>query len=405
MMSTSNLRHLHTLSYFQSVFQFFRFAKIMLAGLLLFTSFSIATATEKAEIHALYLNKQELSQVLAHGPWPSKNKPDPSNRLSANKEGIGFGRRLFFSTLLSSSDSMSCASCHAEKLAFSSGPFIKENPKVLDRNTLSLFNVRYNRWFGWDGSTDNLWAQSILPIINKKEMNLPIKKIKEVIKKSELKTEYEELFGDISTHSNDLVLVNIAKALAAFQETLITKKTSFDYFRDAVENEDWIEAAKYPKSAQRGLSLFLSKGNCGFCHSGPLFSNGEFHDAGVPYFIKPGLVDKGRFQGIINVKKSPYTLASDYSDDLKKSGAWAVNNVAKLHSNFGVFRVPSLRNLSKTAPYMHNGSLATLESVVDHYANINIERLHADGEALLKPFQLSVQESKDLVNFLKSLSD
>ena len=234
-------------------------------------------------------------------------------------------------------------------------------------------------------------------------MNLPKEALRDVIQESTFSKPYNQLYGDITKQPDDVVLVNIGKALAAFQETLVTPKTSFDHFRDAIAKEDWAKAAKYLKSAQRGLSLFLGKGNCSFCHSGPLFSNGEFHDAGVPYFIRPGEVDRGRHQGIIDLKKSPFTLASDYNDDPKKAGAWKVNKVATSHFNFGIFRVPSLRNVANTAPYMHNGSLANLEAVVDHYSNINIERLHADGEAILKPLDLTQQDIEDLVSFLKTL--
>lgn len=355
--------------------------------------------------NALLLSQAMLSQVLAHGPWPPQTAPDPSNRLSGNKDAIEFGRRLFSSTRLSGDNTKSCISCHARDEAFASGRVIKSNLLELDRNTPSLLNVRFNRWFSWDGSNDNLWAQSMRPIVSNREMNLPQEKLRSVIEDSTFLIPYEHFFSDIAEHSDALILVNIGKVLAAFQETLITKKTPFDDFRDAVANKDWASAAKYSEPAQRGLSLFLGRGNCSFCHSGPLFSNGEFHDAGVPYFIRPGEVDRGRHQGIINLKLSPYTLASAYSDDPKKAGAWAVQKVAKLHSNFGIFRVPSLRSVAKTGPYMHNGSLSTLEAVVDHYSNINIERLHADGEAILKPLKLSEQEVDDLVAFLESLSD
>ena len=353
----------------------------------------------------LLLTPQQLIQVLAHGPWPPIARPDPSNRLSGNVEAIEFGKRLFFSTRLSGDNTKSCVSCHAPDDAFANGRVIKNDLLKLDRNTLSLFNVSFNRWFGWDGSNDNLWAQSLRPIINNAEMNLPKQKLRVVVKESTFLKPYQHFFGDISKHNNELVLVNIAKALAAFQETLVTQKTPFDDFREAVANKNWRDAAKYPESAQRGLSLFLGRGNCSFCHSGSLFSNGEFHDAGVPYFIRPGVVDKGRHQGIKNLKKSPFTLASDYNDDPEKTGAWAVRKVAEQHSNFGIFRVPSLRNVAKTAPYMHNGSLPTLEAVVTHYSNINTERLHADGEAILKPLNLSDQEVDDLVGLLQTLSD
>jgi len=365
----------------------------------------IVISSAEGSAKRLLLTEQQLSQVLAHGPWPPMTKPDPSNRLSGNKQAIEFGRRLFFSTRLSGDNTKSCISCHAPDEAFASGRVVKKDPDDLDRNTLSLLNVRFNRWFGWDGSNDNLWAQSMRPIISIREMNLPTEKLREVIQESTFLAPYKAFFGEISQHSDDLVLVNIGKALAAFQETIVTKRTPFDNFVGAVANKDWAEASKYPESAQRGLSLFLGRGNCSFCHSGSLFTNGEFHDAGVPYFIRPGVVDKGRHQGIINLKKSPFTLASDYSDDSEKSGAWAVRKVASRHSNFGSFRVPGLRNVVSTAPYMHNGSLKTLEAVVDHYSNINIERLHADGEAILKPLNLSKQEVQDLVSFLESLSD
>ena len=367
----------------------------------LLTAQSYAT-DEGAEV---ILSKQALSQVLAHGPWPPPHKVDPSNRLSSKKDAIAFGRRLFISTRLSGDNTKSCVSCHAADEAFASGRVIKEKTLQLDRNTLSLLNIRYNRWFGWDGVNDNLWAQSIRPIVSLKEMNLPKEKLREVIAESTFIKPYRHFFGEISEHSDELVLVNIGKALAAYQETLTTGITPFDRFRSAVVNEDWKQASTYPASAQRGLSLFLGRGKCSFCHSGANFTNGEFHDAGVPYFIRPGVVDTGRHQGIIDLKRSPFTLASDYSDDPKKTGAWAVNNVARLHANFGIFRVPSLRNVANTAPYMHNGSLATLEDVVRHYSNIDMERLHADGEAILKPLDLSEQEISDLVTFLKSLSE
>ena len=378
-----------------------RLLRLLLCGLLA----ELLLVTPVLADNTLLLTQSQLSQLQAHGPWPPVIKPDPSNRLSGNAEAIEFGRRLFFSTRLSGDNATSCVSCHAPEDAFASGRVIKNGLLELDRNTLSLFNVRFNRWFGWDGSNDNLWAQSMRPIVSTQEMKLPKQALRKVIRESTFLRSYQHFFGEISAHDDDLVLVNIAKALAAYQETLITKKTSFDKFREAVANKNWTNAAQYPESAQRGLSIFLGKGNCSFCHSGPLFSNGEFHDAGVPYFIRPGVVDKGRHQGIIDLKKSPFTLASDYNDDLKKKGAWAVKKVATQHSNFGIFRVPGLRNVANTAPYMHDGSLETLEDVVNHYSDINIERLHADGEAILKPLNLSSQEVADLVSFLQSLSE
>nr|CAA6818704.1 MAG: Cytochrome c551 peroxidase (EC [uncultured Thiotrichaceae bacterium] len=349
------------------------------------------------------LNPQELSTVLSHGPWPPAARNDPANRVSGNKTAIELGRQLFFSPLLSADKKTSCASCHSPEHAFASGTAIDDGKFTLDRNTQSLINVKFHRWFGWDGRNDNLWAQSIRPITLSAEMNLPAEAIREVADHTAFKQSYNTLFGDTAQQDDTLILVNIGKALAAFQETLISDRTTFDDFRDAVAEQDWQAAAHYPKTAQRGLSLFMDRGRCIFCHSGALFSNGEFHDAGVPYFIRPGVVDAGRHLGIEALKTSAFTLDGDYTDDPDKTGAWAVKKVARLHANFGAFRVPSLRGVANTAPYMHNGSLATLEAVVEHYSDIDMERLHVDGEAILRPLGLTDEEISDLVAFLESL--
>lgn len=157
-------------------------------------------------------------------------------------------------------------------------------------------------------------------------------------------------------------------------------------------------------AAQRDVRIFVGWGRCNVCHFGPRFTSGEFHDAGVPYFIGPSKVDPGRHKGISLVKRSPWNLAGKYNDDATKSGAWATQQVEQLHRNFGEFKIPTLRGLTHTAPYMHNGSLPTLERVVQHYSEINIERLHADGECIFWSFKLAPQEIFDLVSFLKSLS-
>jgi len=198
------------------------------------------------------------------------------------------------------------------------------------------------------------------------------------------------------------ITVNIAKSIAAYIETLTTGKTSFDHFRDALENSG---PTDYPLPAQRGLQIFLGKGNCIFCHSGPNFSNGEFHDAGVPYFLEAGRVDEGRFGGINALRQSPFTLAGAFTDDPEKSSAWAVENLRFNHANFGIFRTPSLRRIAHTAPYMHDGSLPDLRAVLEHYNEIDMERLHSDGEAILRPLNLTEQDLQDLETFLTTLSD
>ncbi|MBN8495136.1 MAG: cytochrome-c peroxidase, partial [Burkholderiales bacterium] len=164
-------------------------------------------------------------------------------------------------------------------------------------------------------------------------------------------------------------------------------------------------AARYPQAAQRGLALFLGRGRCYTCHLGPSFSNGEFHDLGLPHFAEPGRVDPGRHGGIRKLLLSRYNLLGPFNDDPTRSTATPTVHVALEHRHYGEFKVPSLRNLRLSAPYFHDGSAATLREVLRHYSELNEERLHADGEKLLVPLRLSPQETEDLLAFLDSLND
>ena len=217
---------------------------------------------------------------------------------------------------------------------------------------------------------------------------------------------YASVFGTAAADDQpERVLVNIAKALAAFQETIVSGRTPFDDFRDAMERGDREAMARYPVAAQRGLRIFVGKGQCSACHFGPNFTNGEFDDVGVPHFAEPGRVDQGRHGGIALLRASPFSLLGPYNDDPARTTAAPTRHVEPQHRNWGEFRVPSLRNVALTAPYMHNGSLPTLEAVVRHYSEVDIERLHGDdGARLVRPLHLSPREIADLVSFLETLS-
>jgi cytochrome c peroxidase len=217
-------------------------------------------------------------------------------------------------------------------------------------------------------------------------------------------TGYERAFGEKPAADDEEVLVNVGKALAAFQETMVSGRTAFDEFRDALEKNDEAAMQSYPEEAQRGLKIFVGKGNCSVCHFGAFFSNGEFADNGVPFFAAKGRVDTGRHGGIQKLKANLHNLLGRFNDDKTGASATGTRHVDPQHRNFGEFRVPSLREAARTAPYMHNGSLATFGDVVNFYSNLNEERLHSDGEKILKPLKLSEQEAADLVSFLQSLT-
>jgi cytochrome c peroxidase len=202
------------------------------------------------------------------------------------------------------------------------------------------------------------------------------------------------------------VVAALGKALAAFQETLVTGRTPFDDFRDALARGDAQAQKDYPEPALRGLRIFVGKGNCSLCHAGPAFSNGEFHDTGVPFFVAGGGVDLGRHAGIKKLLANQFNPLGRHSDDRGGKSAVRTRHVAQEHRNFGELKTPGLRNVALTAPYMHNGSLGSLADVVRHYSELSTDRLHSDGEVLLlRPLRLSAQESADLVAFLESLTE
>lgn len=329
---------------------------------------------------------------------------DPSNRFSGQAEAVEFGRKLFFEKRLSGNGLSSCATCHLPERHFTDGKARGEGFVVLERNTPGLLNVRLNRWFGWDGAADSLWSQSLRPIVDKREMAASTTHVGKLMRSDpRLAEDYRKAFGMPPSEDDDLVTLNTGKSLAAFQETLVTGRTSFDDFRDALERRDAKAANQYPAAAQRGLRIFVGKGNCFVCHFGPNFTNGEFGDIGIPFFVAPGKVDPGRYGGIQKLLESRANLLGGFSDDASGKSAASTRHVRLEHRNWGEFRVPSLRNVANTAPYMHNGHLATLRDVVRYYSELNEDRLHADGEKILKPLRLTDAEVDDLVAFLQSL--
>jgi cytochrome c peroxidase len=347
----------------------------------------------------------EVALILRHGPWPQPAPRDPSNRVSGNPAAIALGQRLFFDARLSANGAVACATCHAPAKAWTDGRRQAAGLASLDRNAPSILDAGRLRWFSWDGGTDSLWAQALRAMLDPREMGAGAPLVAKVVRSDPaLECRYRVAFGG-SQPDDERLLVDAAKAIAAFVETRTSGRAPFDEFRDALARGDREAAARYPLAAQRGLQLFVGRGNCGVCHFGASFTNGEFHDVGVPFMLAPGRVDAGRHGGIKRLLADPYNLLGKYSDDPSRASATKTRHVELQHANFGQFKTPSLRNVALTAPYMHDGRLATLRDVVRHYSELDLERLHTHGEQLLRPLKLSDREGDDLVRFLESLTD
>ena len=305
------------------------------------------------------LTESEIRALLSHGPWPVPLAADPRNRVSGKREAMEFGERVFFDTRMSGSGKFSCGSCHVPERNWTDNRTRAAAVAEVDRNTPTLMNVRLGHRFGWDGATDNLPAQSVRPILDARELGASPRHVAELMRKDEqLSCRYRKAFGAAPSATYDeAVLADVGRALAAFQETFETPPTPFDRFRNALANGEAIKPWVYSETALRGARLFVGKGGCSSCHSGPNFSSGELRDNGFSVYAAKGRPDPG---------------------------------------TNGAFKVPTLRHLFLTAPYGHHGEVGTLADAVRHYS----ER----GSSELKPLKLTAVEQTDLVVFLESIS-
>ncbi|MCV2403626.1 hypothetical protein OFY17_12160 [Marinomonas sp. C2222] len=365
----------------------------------------------------------ELAFIRSLGPWPPVSKKDESNRFSQQEDAIELGRQLFFDRRLSLNNTSSCADCHQPDLAFQDGVALNTALAPLHRNTTSLLNLANRPWYGWGGEHDSLWSQSIRPMLATAEMHTDLSALQKVLSQdSFFQCAFQQTTGlNLADLTQQDLLVTIGKLLASYQETIQSGKSRFDLFRDQlVDAENTSPSQKnaiLTAEEQVGLKIFIGEGRCTFCHSGAHFSNGEFGDIGVSFFTANG-IDKGRYDGIKALRTDPYSLLGRYNDatknsnDAKEQGntetiphnALRTSHLQLLHRNWGEFKVPSLRNVGQTAPYMHNGSISTLMDTVDFYSELDEERLHADGEKILRPLHLTPIEKDSLQAFLLSLS-
>ena len=295
---------------------------------------------------------------------------------------VALGCRLFFETRLSVTRTYSCASCHRPELAFTDGRALAIGSKgdTMHRGAMTLTNVAYNPAFTWaSSSVVTLERQMEQPLFNEHPLEMGLKRDDgELLTWLNDQQSYAAAFHESFPKEADPITThNLVKAIASFERTLISGRSSFDRY---VYNDD---RAAFSESARRGMRLFYSdRSGCAHCHfglnfSGPIVQPGKAPPA--PLFANNGSAVKGD-EGLAAETKRPQDL--------------------------GRFRVPTLRNIALTAPYMHDGRFATLEEVIDHYI---AGGKHADAigviDSQIRPLDLSAEEKGDLVEFLKNLTD
>jgi len=304
------------------------------------------------------------SSVLPAYSGLQREFPALNGETSPDKAELG--RMLFFDPILSKNQDMSCATCHNPSLGFSDGlPTAQgSDSNPLPRNTLSLWNAGYETILFWDGRAPTLEAQMSVPLHAENEMG---GNDTETVSRLKAIPAYADLFTKAYGNSDSITAANMASAIAAFERTLVSHDSPFDKY--AAGQFDALTAQQ-----RRGLNLFRSAATrCFECHAAPTFGNDNFFVTGVSDSAGQAH-DKGRA-----------AIASDGND--------------------GAFKAPTLRNVALSAPYMHNGSLATLEDVIDFYAKGGGADHGFKVDRQIVPFELSAQEKEDLVAFLYALTD
>jgi cytochrome c peroxidase len=288
-----------------------------------------------------------------------------SNNENTITTKAALGKKLFSEKILSKDSSVSCASCHKPNYAFAdtSAFSLGIQGKLTSRNTPSVLNMKNRPYFFWDGRANSLEQQSLMPIENPNEMGLPINEAVERLNKNKT---YISLFKKIFNQKP--TAKNLAAAFAAYEKTLETVDSKFD---------DWSnDLKKLTAQEERGRQVFVgNKAKCFDCHFQEDFTNDGFKNIGL--YDEINLTDAGLY------------------------------NITKKETDKGKFKTPGLRNIAVTAPYMHNGMFKTLEEVVEYYDNpkkIVPNHINIDA-ALQKPLHLTQKEKKDLVAFLKTLTD
>lgn len=357
-----------------------------------------ATTDGSVAWSAAQLDELRSLSLAALGPVPA----DPTNRVADDPRAARLGERLFFDPRLSSDGKVACGTCHQPDRDFQDGTALGRGVGVTDRRTMPIAATSRSPFLFWDGRKDSLWAQALGPLESAVEHGGTRTQYARTVAEA-YRSEYEQVFGPLPDLDSGLdavtsVFVNIGKAIAAYERRIEFGPSRFDRYVEAIDNrmpEDGI----LTDDEVAGLRLFIGKGNCTQCHNGPLLTNHDFHNTGVPR--RAGApIDDGRLTGAAAVLNDEFNCRSRWSD-APDSCAELDFLITNDHEQQRAYKVPSLRNVDGRAPYMNAGQFATLGQVLDHY---NRAPAAPQGHSELRPLRLKAAELKQLEAFLRSLT-
>lgn len=327
------------------------------------------------------LTSESVHQIAA--PVEPRNNQGEASRVE-------LGYQLFFDPILSNDKTTSCASCHHPDFGMADGmtkgigfggkgygAHRAGTGPELQRNTPSLFNVAFNEFQFWDGRVRTLEEQVLVPLFAENEMNQ--NNLADLLKRLRAVPRYRELFAksfgfNSKQDGSEINLQNIARAIAAFERKLNIMETNYDHF--AKGKDDALTTEQL-----RGLVVFMGQGQCTICHTPPNFHDGVLSSIGT-------------------------TTSPDKNSPIDPDPGFGA--VVRREDGFGMFKTPALRNVERTAPYMHNGAFKTLEEVVEFYNDGGGRGRGQDAysqDSKVAKLNLTEQQKKDLVAFLKSLND
>jgi cytochrome c peroxidase len=373
------------------------------------------TPEQVAQLRSLSLDALE--------PLPA----DPSNRFADDPRAVSLGQRLFFDTRLSSNGKVACATCHMPDREFQDGTPLAKGVGTTGRRTMPVAGTAYAPFLFWDGRKDSLWSQALGPLESPVEHGGTRAQYAHVIA-ANYRAEYEQLFGplpdltgvpraagpvpdaaasaawkqmtDAQRDAVTSIYVNMGKSIAAYERRIQYGSSRFDRYVAGLSTDGRAPEGILTSDETAGLQLFLGKANCTQCHNGPLLTNNEFHNTGVPARPAPE-PDRGRMAGARGVLTDEFNCRSKWSDAKPEQCSELDFIVTDSHELERAFKVPSLRNVADRAPYMHAGQIATLDDVVAHYNNAPAAPA---GHSELKPLKLNATEIRQLTAFLRTLS-